>query len=151
MWVADRIDAKLYAYTLSDGSRDQTKDFHSLGNIVTLRLGDGTKDPYNVLESNTRYYFELTVLDEIGNESDPPARSKVLAINSDPPAPLTTYSVAFMNASTTSYLSYVSDQREFNVNWIWPSRVIADSGKLIIRIRDSNDVNRSSDSDAPVI
>ena len=150
IWVVNINDSKIYAYTLSSGARDQSSDFNSLGNLLTLGIEeDDSTDPYAILKQNVDYYFDLTVLDEIGNESSPPARSITLIIDSDPPLPLTTYDVTFMDPDTTTYTTFVSDQREFNASWTWPQTIIDDSGSLIIRIRDGSNVDRTSDTDAP--
>ena len=45
MWVTDSVDYKLYAYNLSDGSRDSAKDYTSLDSANTTPIGiwsDGT-------------------------------------------------------------------------------------------------------------
>ena len=44
MWVADNADDKVYAYKMSDGSRDATKDYDNLSHIAIPRgiWSDGT-------------------------------------------------------------------------------------------------------------
>ena len=58
MWIADRDDAKLYAYRVSDGARDSARDFDTLSDA-------GNNDPYGIWSDGTTMWVADPIKDKL--------------------------------------------------------------------------------------
>ena len=83
MWIADRDDAKLYAYRVSDGARDSARDFDTLASIngnpfgiwsdgATMWVGDvtvGKLFAYRMSDRERDHDKEFNTLSAAGNDA----------------------------------------------------------------------------------